>query len=535
MNKLSLACFFIALILLQSCATTTIITSNVPDAEVYIGGQYKGTTPYRHKDKLPMGVQRKVEIKKEGYETYNTKIGKFDRVNGMAVFTGFVAIVPWLWSGTYKHYYQYELTPNGETNPLKSNFFEQGELFKTKKGYFSIYIGADTSHYLFNQGLVHILDSSMTHTETFDLEIKLRGTPIDAYMENGEKKIILLDEEKKRCTLLNIDSLRRSQYKDLEKVNIRELIVDDEYQYGYYRNKQTNKLICYTKRNLVAYNGMGKKQAKYSVQNRQIIEARILADDRLLVLESGDRGTLYLIVAKGEEMSTIEIDVSSIGKFGTPRLSVNEETGKAYVSGLKIDKEKKDIFINNAFVSTIDLGDFKELNFKKFNLKSPHQDEFLINKGVISDAENEILCVEKQGMIVTTTTSTSGGSSSTSTSSKMVTGNMALINFSSKEAKIKWIEKGISSSYHMPKLTCEFIIKNGKVYCFYNNMVNGRTFQVQSVFDTDLNYLSVNYRDNYKEDGALFHPIRSSETENGDLIFVMQYKKKLGITRATLD
>ena len=69
-----------------------------------------------------------------------------------------------------------------------------------------------------------------------------------------------------------------------------------------------------------------------------------------------------------------------------------------------------------------------------------------------------------------------------------------------------------SASMHVSKLSGEVFIKNDQIYCVYNRQINGRTFFTQSVFDTDLNYKSVNYRGSYKEENwCLFCSINQSQ------------------------
>jgi len=519
-----------ALMLFHSCATTTVITSNIPESDVYIGGKHKGTTPYRHKDLLPMGWQRKVEIKKEGYETEKDWIGKFDRVNGMALFTGFVVVVPWLWSGTYKHYYQYDLIAKGETSPTKSNHLEFGDDFITTKGYKSVYVGEENSqHYIFNQNKLHVLNADMDLQETIFLETKTKSEPIDGFIQNGQKNVVLLDKYSGKTSILTINENNKTKENSLENILTRSIIIEKDYAQGYNRNRKTNNFICYSETTLSVYNSSANKEGSYTSQHGFIIEAYILSDDRVIILEVDKNGEFYLIEFKDNDGSSYAVGNESKQNWTFPRLSVNEATGNVFVSVLLKDKVKKKESINGGYVAKMNLSDLKSVSIKDIDLNMSKPTAYLINRGVISDENNDILCIESQWVVTTTTTSSSGSS----TSDKTVTGSAALVNFSKEKNTIKWISKYVSSSSHFPKLSGQFILKDGKVYCIYNSMVGARTFLVQSVYDTDLNYLTANYRDCYKEDRAMFHPSRSYETTDGRTVFLLHYKTKLGMAVGT--
>ncbi|MEN8138267.1 MAG: PEGA domain-containing protein [Bacteroidota bacterium] len=64
-------------ILVSSCSSTTIITaSNVEKAEVYIGGELVGVTPYKHTDKEKWGASTLLQLDKEGYHSYFGRLNK---------------------------------------------------------------------------------------------------------------------------------------------------------------------------------------------------------------------------------------------------------------------------------------------------------------------------------------------------------------------------------------------------------------------------------------------------------------------------
>jgi hypothetical protein len=529
------AIFLALIVLIQSCATTTVITSNIPESEVYIGGKLKGTTPYYHKDLLPLGFSRKVELKKEGYETYNGKISKFDRANGMAIFAGFLFAVPILWAGTYDHCYQFDMAAEGKSEPIQSNFLNISENFLTSKGYSSIYLGQeDGKHVLFNQDRIHYLDGDMNFLETVQLADDIEGEPIDGYIENGKKHMVVFNYNLGELSFVTINGNDNSSTKDLQKIQFTDDIVEEDLSYGYMRNKQTNEFVCYTSNSLTIYNESGESQETYKSENDYIAEAELLADGRVLLLQINKNDEFFLVEYANETATNHPIENTIENNWAFPRLSVNEADGKVFVSTLLKDKDGRKETIKKAVIYSAKLSDLTNFSLKNVTLEEISKNQYLINRGVISDAESDILCLELQWKIITETTSQTGtGSTRTRYSEQMVTGNMVMVNFSKKETKQKKLIKTLSSSVHRPKLSGQFFLKDGNIYCVYNSQINGRTFLTQSVLDTDLNYKTLNYRDSYKEDNVLLHPSRAYQTSTGEIIFTLQYKTKLGMAKSS--
>jgi hypothetical protein len=99
---------------LMSCSSSTKLTSYPPDAKVYIDGAFKGTTPYNHKDQSISGSQKSLEIKKEGYDDFQTILKKKGRAHGGAIVGGIFLLIPFIWVVQYDIEYKYELTPSTE-------------------------------------------------------------------------------------------------------------------------------------------------------------------------------------------------------------------------------------------------------------------------------------------------------------------------------------------------------------------------------------------------------------------------------------
>ena len=240
------------------------------------------------------------------------------------------------------------------------------------------------------------------------------------------------------------------------------------------------------------------------------------------------QGEFFIVDINNDDLNKFNEQSADKLNWSFPRLSINEATGKIYVSMfIKKNKNNKIASIVEANVYSAKLSDLSGISLKKIKLNESNSNKYMINRGVLSDEQNGILCIERQWIVETTMTS----ASSSSTSQKMVTGSITLINFTKEKVVQKTLRKATSSSVHIPKLSSSFFLNDGKIYCIYNTQVNARTFLTESVLDTDLNYLTVNYRDNYKEDKLIFHPSTSFETENGETIFLMQYSTRLGLAK----
>ena len=97
---------------LMSCSSTTLLTSTPSNAQIYIDGDLKGTTPYTHSDASISGSQKIVDIKKEGYDDFHTILTKKGRAHAGAIVGGIFLLIPFLWVVQYNIEYDYELTPS---------------------------------------------------------------------------------------------------------------------------------------------------------------------------------------------------------------------------------------------------------------------------------------------------------------------------------------------------------------------------------------------------------------------------------------
>lgn len=99
------------IILLSSCASTTMIESNIPDTSVYLDDAKVGNTPYAMKDTKIVGTRTSVRLEKEGYNTLNTVISRNEQADVGAIIGGVFLYIPYLWAMKYNPTHYYELTP----------------------------------------------------------------------------------------------------------------------------------------------------------------------------------------------------------------------------------------------------------------------------------------------------------------------------------------------------------------------------------------------------------------------------------------
>lgn len=107
-----------ALILLESCASSTVIQSNPSGAKLYLNSNYVGTTPYRHTDTKIVGTMTFVRLEKEGYEPLNTSFSRDEQADAGAIIGGIFLLFPFLWTMKYDPSHTYELaTPDTFQQP----------------------------------------------------------------------------------------------------------------------------------------------------------------------------------------------------------------------------------------------------------------------------------------------------------------------------------------------------------------------------------------------------------------------------------
>lgn len=103
--------------LLSSCVSSTVIQSVPAAAKVYIDGEPKGSTPYRHADTKIIGSVTTVKLEMEGYEPFSTSFSRTEEPDIGAIIGGAFVWFPFLWAMKYKPSRTYELNPRTTVSP----------------------------------------------------------------------------------------------------------------------------------------------------------------------------------------------------------------------------------------------------------------------------------------------------------------------------------------------------------------------------------------------------------------------------------
>ena len=108
-----------SLILLESCASSTVIQSNPAGAKLYLNESLVGTTPYKHTDTKIVGSSTYVRLEKEGYKPLTTSFSRNEQADVGAIIGGLFLLFPFLWTMKYDPSRTYELVPlSGSDNPV---------------------------------------------------------------------------------------------------------------------------------------------------------------------------------------------------------------------------------------------------------------------------------------------------------------------------------------------------------------------------------------------------------------------------------
>jgi hypothetical protein len=112
----AVAAGMIALVL-QACASTTIIQSQPNGAKLYLNGEPVGNTPYTMTDTKMVGSITTVRLELPGYEPTTTAISRNEEFEVGACIGGVLVLVPFLWIFGYKPVHVFELRPGGGAPP----------------------------------------------------------------------------------------------------------------------------------------------------------------------------------------------------------------------------------------------------------------------------------------------------------------------------------------------------------------------------------------------------------------------------------
>lgn len=119
----------VGMILLSSCASTTMIQSSPSGAKVYLNEEPVGNTPYYHTDTRIVGSTTAVRLEKQGFESFNSEFSRDEEADVGAIVGGCLIWVPFLWAMKYKPTHTYELTP---LKDKRESTIDAGEQVETK-------------------------------------------------------------------------------------------------------------------------------------------------------------------------------------------------------------------------------------------------------------------------------------------------------------------------------------------------------------------------------------------------------------------
>ncbi|MBO0947024.1 PEGA domain-containing protein [Fibrella forsythiae] len=119
--KISLSLLTAGIVLLGSCTSSTVITSQPAGAKLYVNGQYKGTTPYQYSDTKIVGSTTDLRLEKEGFEPFQVPLVRNERADAGAIVGGVFLLFPFLWTMKYDPDHTYQLRPlNGIDQPVST-------------------------------------------------------------------------------------------------------------------------------------------------------------------------------------------------------------------------------------------------------------------------------------------------------------------------------------------------------------------------------------------------------------------------------
>lgn len=119
-------------IILSSCASTTVFQSTPTGAKLYLNGESVGKTPYTYTDTKIVGSTTTVKLELNGYEPLNTSISRNEEVDAGAVIGGLFFLFPFLWTMKYKSVHAYELIPINPSNQTMDQVINNQEKPITK-------------------------------------------------------------------------------------------------------------------------------------------------------------------------------------------------------------------------------------------------------------------------------------------------------------------------------------------------------------------------------------------------------------------
>jgi len=100
-----------------ACASTTVLQSTPPGAQVKINGLPVGVTPYSLTDQKIVFATTPIRLEAAGYQPLDVTLQRSEEVEIGALIAGFFVLIPWLWVLKYSPAHAYTLTPVGAGYP----------------------------------------------------------------------------------------------------------------------------------------------------------------------------------------------------------------------------------------------------------------------------------------------------------------------------------------------------------------------------------------------------------------------------------
>ncbi len=108
--------FLLLGLLFGSCRSTTVITSDVRGAEIYINDEFCGKDSCEYKTRSIVGTSTNILIKKEGYKDFKTTISRTEKLNVGALVGGLFILPFFLWIMNHKPTHNYKLVKTHHQN-----------------------------------------------------------------------------------------------------------------------------------------------------------------------------------------------------------------------------------------------------------------------------------------------------------------------------------------------------------------------------------------------------------------------------------
>jgi hypothetical protein len=95
------------IIVLISCSSTTVIKTNDPKAKIFVDGELIGNGSAVHTDMKVSWLSSTITLKRDGCQDEIQTFSKNEQLDILPFISGFLFIVPFLWTMKYKAVHEY--------------------------------------------------------------------------------------------------------------------------------------------------------------------------------------------------------------------------------------------------------------------------------------------------------------------------------------------------------------------------------------------------------------------------------------------